>query len=137
MNSRIELKLPSQMAFLGVPDAVLLELGSDLDCPRQVLEELGTAVIEACTNAMEHGNGLEEANAVEIHIEMHEGRLEVLVLDQGPGFDVDSWQPAEDIMRERGRGILIMREFTDRLDFDRAPDGRFRVRLVKNLDGAS
>jgi len=41
VNSRIELKLPSQMAFLGVPDAVLLELGSDLDCPRQLIEELG------------------------------------------------------------------------------------------------
>ena len=135
MNSRIELKLPSQMAFLGVPDAVLLELGSDLDCPRQTLEELGTAVIEACTNAMEHGNGLEEGNPVEIHIEMLAGRLEVVVLDQGPGFDFSSWRPPQDVMRERGRGILIMREFTDQLDFDRAPDGRFRVRLVKNLDG--
>jgi len=137
VNSRIELKLPSQMAYLGVPDAVLLELGSDLDCPRQVLEELGTAVIEACTNAMEHGNHLEAGRPVEIHIEMHEDRLVVVVFDEGPGFDVASWKPPEDILRERGRGILIMREFTDDLAFDRAPDGRFRVRLTKNLDGAS
>ena len=137
MNSRIVLKLPSQMAFLGIPDAVLLEIGSDLDCPRQVLEELGTAVIEACTNAMEHGNHLQAEQPVEIHIEMHDASLEVVVLDEGSGFDVSSWKPAEDIMRERGRGILIMREFTDRLEFDRAEDGRFRVRLVKNLDGAS
>jgi serine/threonine-protein kinase RsbW len=137
VNSRIELKLPSQMAYLGVPDAVLMEVGSDLDCPRQVLEELGTAVIEACTNAMEHGNHLDEHQAVEIHIEMHEDHLAVTVLDRGPGFDYASWKPAEDIMRERGRGILIMREFTDRLEFDRAEDGRFRVRLFKNLDGAS
>ena len=124
------------MAFLGVPDAVLLEVGSDLDCPRQVIEELGTAVIEACTNAMEHGNGLDAERLVEIHFTVNEARIQVDVLDQGSGFDYGSWQPAEDLLRERGRGILIMREFTDLLTYDQAPDGRFYVRLVKNLDGS-
>ena len=37
------------------------------------------------------------------------------------------------LMRERGRGILIMREFTDSLIFGRHADGRFLVRLTKNL----
>ena len=81
MKPRIELKLPSQMAYLGVPDAVLLEVGSDLDCPRHLIEELGTAVIEACTNAMEHGNGLDPARPIEIHIEVGEDRIAVEVLD--------------------------------------------------------
>lgn len=133
MNSRIELKLPSQMTFLGIPDAVLLEIGSDLDCPRNLIEELGTAVIEACTNAMEHGNGLDADRSVEIHIEVGERRIEVSVMDEGQGFDYDRWQPAEDLLRERGRGILIMREFSDQLVYDRLPDGRFRVTLAKNL----
>ena len=137
MNSRIELKLPSQMAYLGVPDAVLLELGSDLDCPRQVVEELGTAVIEACTNAMEHGNHLEAGRFIEVHFEVGEDAIAVTVLDEGPGFDYSSWQPADDIMRERGRGILIMRGFTDALDYGRADDGRFLVRLTRRLDGAA
>ena len=107
VNPRIELKLPSQMAFLGIPDAVLLEVGSDLDCPRQVIEELGTAVIEACTNAMEHGNGLDPQKMVELNIEVGETHSQVEVLDHGNGFDYSSWQPAEDLLRERGRGILI------------------------------
>ena len=34
-------------------------------------------------------------------------------------------------MRQRGRGILIMREFTDDLEFGRHADGRFLIRLVK------
>ena len=133
MKPRIELKLPSQMAYLGVPDAVLLEVGSDLDCPRQDIEELGTAVIEACTNAMEHGNGLDPERPVEIHIVVGEDRIAVEVMDEGVGFDYGTWQPAEDLLRERGRGILIMREFTDSLDYGRAADGRFLVRLTKNL----
>ena len=133
MNPRIELKLPSQMAFLGIPDAVLLEVGSDLDCPRQMIEELGTAVIEACTNAMEHGNGLDPQKMVELNIEVGENHIQVDVLDHGEGFDYSSWQPAEDLLRERGRGILIMREFADSLVYERAADGRFLVRLIKHL----
>lgn len=133
VNSRIELKLPSQMAFLGIPDAVLLEVGSDLDCPRQEIEELGTAVIEACTNAMEHGNGLDPQKLVELWFEVSEHQIQVDVFDHGTGFDYDSWQPAEDLLRERGRGILIMREFTDDIQYERASDGRFQVRLIKHL----
>jgi len=137
VNSRIELKLPSQMTFLGVPDAVLLEVGSDLDCPRGVIEELGTAVIEACTNAMEHGNKLDAETSIEIHIEVNERRIDVTVLDHGPGFDFAAWKPVDDLMSERGRGILIMREFTDELTYDRADDGRFRLRLSKLIPAES
>jgi serine/threonine-protein kinase RsbW len=133
---RIELKLPSQMAFLGVPDAVLMEIGSDLDCPRQLIEELGTAVIEACTNAMEHGNKLAAEQIVELHIDLNADRLVVSVYDQGLGFDYANWQPAEELLRERGRGILIMREFTDELEYKRAADGRFQVKLTKHLPAA-
>lgn len=133
MNSHIELKLPSQMAYLGVPDAVLLELGSDLDWPRPLVEELGTAVVEACTNAMEHGNNLDADSPIEIHMDVSEDRIEVAVLDGGPGFDYGAWKPVEDIMSERGRGILIIREFTDELSYDRTDDGRFRVRMTKLL----
>jgi anti-sigma regulatory factor (Ser/Thr protein kinase) len=39
-------------------------------------------------------------------------------------------------MRPRGRGILIMREFTDDLTYGRHPDGRFSVRLTKSLAAA-
>ncbi len=133
LNSRIELKVPSQMVYLGVPDAVLQEMGSDLDCQSKTIDELGTAVIEACTNAMEHGNHLDECKTIEIIYEFNEMQIVVTVFDNGSGFDFRHWSPSEDLMRERGRGILIMREFTDQLDFDRSADGRFCVRLVKAI----
>ncbi|MFO7654433.1 MAG: ATP-binding protein [Candidatus Krumholzibacteriia bacterium] len=133
MTSRIHLKIPSQMIYLGVPDAVLQEVGGDIDCPQGTIDELGTAVIEACTNAMEHGNRLNEDLAIEVWLDLEETRIVVTVLDEGTGFDHATWQPPQEVMRERGRGILIMREFTDELLYGRAPDGRFHVRLVKNL----
>nr|MEE4269554.1 ATP-binding protein [Candidatus Krumholzibacteria bacterium] len=134
MTSKIILKLPSQMEYLGVPDAVLMEIGSDLDCCKRQLEELGTSVIEACTNAMEHGNKLDEETPIEVVYEMNEEEITITVYDHGPGFDFQGWIPSEELMRERGRGILIMREFCNDLSFGRHEDGRFFVRLVKQLD---
>jgi serine/threonine-protein kinase RsbW len=131
MKSRVELRLPSRMEYLGVPDVVLAEVGGELGCAKRSLEELGTAIIEACTNAMEHGNHLAEDLCIEIWIDLREDEIEVTVLDQGPGFDHAGWRPSEDLMRQRGRGILIMREFTDRLEFGRHGDGRFLTRMVK------
>ncbi len=124
------------MQYLGVPDAVLLEIGSDLGCCRRALEDLGSAVIEACTNAMEHGNRLEDDKDIEIIFEIDFPRIIVTVLDHGPGFDFKGWKPPAELMRRRGRGILIMREFTDAMEFDHHQDGRFLIRLTKILDPA-
>jgi serine/threonine-protein kinase RsbW len=137
VNSYIELKIPSQQIYLGVPDAVLMELASDLSCEKKVIDELSTSVIEACTNAMEHGNSMQEDLLVEIHFKLTETQIQVTILDYGGGFDYQSWQPPEDLMRERGRGILIMREFTDNLEFGVTEDGRFRAQLTKQLNSDS
>lgn len=133
MNSRVELRLPSRMEYLGVPDVLLAEVGGELGCGKRSLEELGTAIIEACTNAMEHGNHLAEDLFIEIWFDLGEDLIEVTVLDQGPGFDHQGWKPSEDVMRQRGRGILIMREFTDHLEFGRHADGRFLTRMSKKV----
>lgn len=134
MATRVEIKLPSDMQYLGVPDAVLMEIGSDMDCDKRALEELGTSVIEACTNAMEHGNQLDEGLPIQVIFEVDGDQVTITVLDEGPGFDFQHWTPSDELMRQRGRGILIMREFTDTLEFGRHPDGRFMIRMVKKLD---
>ncbi len=121
------------MEYLGVPDAVLMEIGSDMDCCQKALEELGTSVIEACTNAMEHGNELDDHLPIQVIYEVEEEQITITVLDEGPGFDHQHWEPSDELMRQRGRGIQIMREFTDELEFSRHEDGRFQIRMVKKL----
>ena len=132
-SQHVELRIPSQLLYLGVPDAILMELAGDLPASQKEIDELSTSVIEACTNAMEHGNDMASERFVEIHFEFASDRMDVTVLDNGQGFDHEGWSPPTDLMRERGRGITIMREFTDELHFDRLDDGRFRVRMRKNI----
>lgn len=119
--------------FLGVPDAVIQELGSEMPFSQTELDELSTSVIEACTNALEHGNGMLVERAVRVEIEFEERKIQVTVYDQGRGFDFESIdfssEPA-DLMQERGRGIYIMFTYCDELSFFRE-NGSFAVRLVK------
>lgn len=136
-SQHVELRIPSQLLYLGVPDAILMELAGDLPASQKEVDELSTSVIEACTNAMEHGNGMEAGRVVEIHFDFSDTLIEVTVLDHGVGFDFENWTPPTDLLRERGRGITIMREFCDELLFDKLSDGRFRVRLRKHIAAGS
>lgn len=130
---KIELSFPSSHIFLGVPDAVLQELGSELSFSQTELDELSTSVIEACTNALEHGNGLQADRPVQVEIDFDPGKIQVTIFDEGRGFDfenIDFSQEPADLMQERGRGIYIMYTYCDELSFHRS-NGGFAVRLVK------
>ena len=59
--------------------------------------------------------------------------LTYTVFDHGEGFDFEHFSPSDELMRLRGRGIMIMREFTDELTFGKHEDGRFFLRMVKHL----
>lgn len=136
---RVEITFPSSHMFLGVPDAVIQELGSELPFSQSELDELSTSVIEACTNAIEHGNKLQIEAETQVEFEFTEARFEVTVWDHGPGFeykDRDFSKMPEDLMRERGRGLFMMSAFCDELSFVRE-NGRFATRLVKIPKGES
>ena len=90
-------------------------------------------MIEACTNAMEHGNKLDPEVSIEIVIEIEDLTITFTVMDHGDGFDFEHWAPSDELMRLRGRGIMIMREFTDDLSFGKLEDDRFFLRMVKHL----
>lgn len=85
---------------------------------------------EAVTNAIEHGNGLDPAKSVYYRLEVREKVVELVVEDEGGGFDPDKTDdPTEskNLFREGGRGLLFMREIADEVLFEK--NGRL-VRLI-------
>lgn len=130
---RIEINFPSSHMFLGVPDAVIQEVGSELPFTQTELDELSTSVIEACTNAIEHGNGLREDVLTRVDLDFSAERFEVTVWDSGEGFEFetrDIGTMPQDLMQERGRGLYMMNSFCDEIGFVR-DNGSFGVRLTK------
>lgn len=82
-------------------------------------------ISEAVSNAMLHGNKLNPEKNVMIKMKLHGNCFNVEVEDEGQGFSEHVlFDPTsrENIKREHGRGIFIMRKLADQISFKE--DGR-------------
>ena len=137
MAGTVVIEFPSDYKFLNVVDLVCGEVVEGLCCCREEANEIAISVIEACTNAIEHGNrGCPEEN-VRIVFRCEPGRLVIEIEDHGNGFDFKSYlehiPDPSDLQHLRGRGIYIMKSMMDALRFEKMPGNGIKVTLEKNL----
>ncbi len=95
------------------------------------MNKLMVSLTEAVNNAIIHGNRSDPRRKVTVMCESVPGWLLLVVNDQGEGFDpavVDSPLKKENLLRESGRGIFLMRTLMDRVEFERVKGG-YQVRL--------
>lgn len=132
------LTIPSRMEMLAVVDSLVQAIVSQLDLDEDAAISVATSVVEAGTNAIQHGHAQDERCPVHFRFLLGDGALEVWVRDTGPGFDptaileVDPTGP-EDIFKARGRGIFIMRSLMDEVEFEVGAGAGTTVHLVKRL----
>jgi serine/threonine-protein kinase RsbW len=108
------------------------KLGLDDDDQNNV----GMAVRECMVNAVVHGNRYSSNKPVHFEIETSRESLTITVGDEGEGFDFRSLPDPlapENLLRQSGRGLLIVRAFMDEVDVHERPGGGTEVRMVKHL----
>ncbi len=101
--------------------------------------QIGMAVRECMVNAVVHGNRYNGKKKVHLEIDRSPESLAFVIRDEGEGFDPSSIPDPlapENLMRQSGRGILLIRAFMDEVDLHPGPGGGTEVRLVKNLPKA-
>jgi serine/threonine-protein kinase RsbW len=106
--------------------------GFDEDSQHQI----GMAVRECAVNAVVHGNRYNRNKKVHLDVERTQTGITVVIGDEGAGFDVNSIADPlapENLLKQSGRGIMIIRAFVDEFDMHPRPGGGTEVRLVKNL----
>jgi serine/threonine-protein kinase RsbW len=130
----VSVTIPSRLELLGVLDRVAESLSQRLEFKAEARSEISMSVIEAGTNAIQHGHKQDPQKNVDVRFEMHADRLLVAISDTGPGFDPPDGVPditsPEHLLDERGRGIFIMRCCMDEVDFDVSDRGT-TVKLTK------
>ena len=98
-----------------------------MNFPPDRVEDLKTAVAEACMNAIEHGNKLDATTRVGIRLMVDKDRLQVAVQDQGSGIgkvqppDIES--RIEGKTDPRGWGIFLMENLMDEVSFESTAEG--------------
>jgi len=130
----ITLSIPSRLELLNLVDQVASVLSAHLRFGEEERAAISLAVVEAGTNAIQHGHGHDGVTPVDLRFELLPDRLRVTVHDSGPGFRPPAESPdmtsPEHLLDQRGRGIFIMRACMDRVDFDFSGGGT-TVRLEK------
>jgi serine/threonine-protein kinase RsbW len=130
----MEFVIPSDFKFLGAVDAAIQDLAREFSCSQDCINDVSTAIIEACSNAIEHGNKFSKEKRVKVMVGFNGQSIFARIFDQGKGFDFEkrlSDPNPPDPQSERGRGLIIMKAFTDELSFSREPDDGFYVELKK------
>jgi len=132
-------EIPSGFRWLPVIDAAMQEIGQELEWDQNVLNQISIAVVEAVSNAIEHGNKFGSEKQVQVELSLRKESLELRVFDLGDGFDpslLTAKAPSLDdprFLNARGRGIFIMREIMDEIRTRTDEAGRFVLELHKTI----
>lgn len=130
----VTLNLPARLELLAVLDRTTLSVCERMEFDEEACSQLSMSVIEAGTNAVQHGSKLDPRKSFETKFFLYPDRLEVSVSDEGGGFDLTRINPdvttPDHLLDVRGRGIFIMRACCDSVDFEFGPRGTV-CRLVK------
>ena len=100
------------------------------------LHRIGMSVRECMVNAVVHGNRYNTRKKIRLKVARTADRLEVRVADEGDHFDmgrVPDPLSNENIMRDSGRGLLLMQAFMDEFQVRPCEPRGTEVRLVKYL----
>lgn len=119
--------IPSSTDFLADVDRYLEEQFSEAGVDPSIMTDVAISVSELVNNAIIHGNKSDIAKQVDIRFSVTDTALKVIIIDEGEGFDADSVEnPIDDnnLLKEVGRGIFIVKSFVDDVQITAGPDGR-------------
>ena len=106
-----------------------VELGLD----QEKINGLLLAVTEATTNAIIHGNKNNKLKMVRISVFVDGDNMTIKIKDEGKGFDpsiVPDPTDPENILKDSGRGLYLMRVYMDGLTYNQTPEGTEAVLTI-------
>jgi serine/threonine-protein kinase RsbW len=99
---------------------------------------ISMSVREGMINAVLHGNAYDPAKRVNLSFEQTGTELVIVITDEGKGLDPagipDPLAP-ENLLKQSGRGIFLMRAFMDDVRFRKLNTGT-EITLIKRIPGS-
>lgn len=132
----METQLESSLESVDSAESAVLKAAQEIGFDEDDLHKIGMAVRESMVNAVVHGNRYSARKKVHLSISKSRDRLSVVVGDEGEGFDygaVPDPLSEENLLRQSGRGLLLMQAFVDELEVRRRKPSGMEVRMVKYL----
>jgi serine/threonine-protein kinase RsbW len=138
--SKSYITLDSSLESVDQAEEIVLKTARQLGFDEDDENAIAMAVREGVVNAVVHGNRYSAKKRVHLGLETAPGHIVITIGDEGEGFDLSSLPDPlaeENLMRQSGRGILLIQAFMDEFDLHPRLGGGTEVRIAKNLAGRS
>ena len=138
-KDKITVVIPSRLGSEKRAMEKAAEVARQMGFSENRINDLKTAVSEACINAMEHGNEFDHATFLGVTLTPGPSALEVAVRDEGNGIS-DVPIPSIDAKIEgidennRGWGMFLINNLMDEVQFLSNQGGGNTVRMVIHLE---
>lgn len=127
------LKIDSKIENINKVEKIIDELSEEFGFHSDLYGNLLIATIEGVNNCIVHGNKFDENKSVDLNIFVDEKTVQVKIEDEGPGFnyeDVPDPTTPENIENFHGRGIFLMKNLADKIEFN---ENGTQVKLTFNI----
>lgn len=134
----VEISLPNRMGYERIAMDCSASFARIVGFASERIEDLKTAVSEACINAIEHGNKGRPDTRVLVTMDFNDDIFSVFVEDEGDGIpelpkDEVVMQKIEDLEPPTGLGIYLIKQLVDQVEFNAMTNGGHAVRMVIKL----
>ncbi len=134
-SERRRYEIPSRIQELQRMEHLAKAIGKQYSLSQDQIINIAIALTETVGNAILHGNKEDPKKKVHITFWAKGDALYINVQDEGKGFDLSKIEDPtlpENIMKERGRGIFILKNLVDEVSFSFSPHGT-TVHMVMRL----
>ncbi len=139
LNKRtVEVSLPNRIGYERIAMDCSASFAKIVGFVPGRIEDLKTAVAEACINAIEHGNQGHPDTRVLVTMNFKDDRFSVSVKDGGDGIkklpeDKAVMQQIEKLEPPKGLGIYLIKQLVDEVEFNDMTEDGHAVKMVIKL----
>jgi serine/threonine-protein kinase RsbW len=139
MKQLLELHLPNILGAEKEAIKKAVTIAEKMGFARDRIEDLKTALAEACINAIEHGNKFDQNKKVKVTLAANNKSLEVIVHDEGEGIDpkkIPTKRVRDDgFPCRRGYGVFLMSNLMNEFYFEKNPGKGNNVKMLMHFNG--
>ncbi len=118
--------IPSNRSNIKLVEAFILDINDALQLDESVLDRIMISITEVVNNGIIHGNQSNPEKHVYIGCSCFDDRIDFVIRDEGHGFlpeDIPDPLHDSNILKEGGRGVLIVRSMMDSVRFQQTDNG--------------
>jgi serine/threonine-protein kinase RsbW len=133
-TSRVTFTLDSSLDSVNKVEQTAEEHATRAGFDEDTISHIAMAVREAAVNAVLHGNAYDPTKHITASFETTTDSLIIRIADQGPGLNYENIPDPlapENILRGSGRGIFLIRNFMDEVNFRQLHPGT-ELTLIKH-----